>query len=235
MDFVADGHYRNRSRSLARLLGGDAWIDPTSGDGAGSKFWFSFVVKRGQTLPPPPTLALRLRKQARALVWAPLLVTTDILVSNLSALGLDCRAVETCAKLPHSLVVGSMNIVIADMLHASDEEQNKLQDLIKYETIFTAIIYYYLTKPSIRLPYFHGLVVIGSSQKATELLSLESRVVFLMRPAKAQSLNNAVLGLLDKSAPRSSMPSTPKVPMLPKLNKDCPITILAVDDNDVNR
>jgi hypothetical protein len=46
-------------------------------------------------------------------------------------LGLKCQIVDTYTTLSASYATESMNIIIADMLQASDEEQSQLQNLIK--------------------------------------------------------------------------------------------------------
>lgn len=120
------------SRSLARLLGGDAWIDPRSSEGVGSIFWFSFTVKRSETQFSALTREVNASGNKRVLLWAPPLITRDVLLANLGALGLQCKAADDCASLIENVESEATGIVVVDTLLTTEKEQNLLQKIVKY-------------------------------------------------------------------------------------------------------
>ncbi|KAH9812248.1 CheY-like superfamily [Melampsora americana] len=213
------------SRSLAQLLGGDAWVQSDSGKG--SAFSFSFQADVGHPIDP---MKLNLPsdvspKSKECLVYAPPLIAKEILHKNITHLGLRSRILQDLEELKSCVFDGYKGLLVIDPLLLNFEDGEYIDRLIDQKGI-------------------SGIVKIGNSQvdrsrvpsSVDRPVIISNRLVLRTRPIKTQSLIDSVASILCQSqfnGPLKKISQPSKV--LPVLQNDFPLSILAVDDNQVNR
>jgi hypothetical protein len=119
------------SRSLAKLLGGDAWIDPSTRLGSGSTFWFSCIVRQGgpiQSRKPfnaPPGLR-------RVTLYAPPVIIQATLLNELRGWGFSAETVPNINAIKSKMEEEGVDILIIDPLYASADDRVTLENMTRY-------------------------------------------------------------------------------------------------------
>jgi hypothetical protein len=121
---------RQISRSLAKLLGGDAWIDPSTRLGSGSTFWFSCIVRRGKPTQPrmPLVVPSGLR---RVTIYAPQVVTQGRLFNETRTWGFETEIVPNIKTLKSKVEKDGVDLMIVDPLCASADDRLNLERLTR--------------------------------------------------------------------------------------------------------
>jgi hypothetical protein len=122
------------SRSLAKLLGGDAWIDASTRLGSGSIFWFSCIVNKGRPLEPRKPLVIPSGLR-RVTVCAPPIVTQGMLLNELRVWGFDTETVDNIQAIKFHVEAERFDILIVDPLYTSEDDRVILESLTRYVSV----------------------------------------------------------------------------------------------------
>jgi hypothetical protein len=121
------------SRSLAKLLGGDAWIDPSTRLGSGSTFWFSCIVRKGRPIPTRKPLVIP-SGMRRVTIFAPPVVTQFMLLHELRAFGFKTEIVDDIQAVKSKVEAEGVDVLVIDPLRASEDDRVVLEQLTRCYT-----------------------------------------------------------------------------------------------------